>query len=414
MGKEKILKFPDGFLWGTATSAYQIEGGIVNDWSEWEKSEARIKKLKENGLNPDDFICGQACDSYNRYEEDIKLVKNLNCAVYRFSIEWARVEPEEGEFNNAALNHYRDIILELREKGIEPFLTLNHYTLPVWVSEIGGWENKKAINYFLQYVEKIIQELGNEVKFWLTFNEPQMSIGYGYVSGEFPPQVKNLFRANKVFKNLMLAHQKAYKLIHEKLGENAKVSIAHNLIYYTAYSNNLLNNLIVKLLSYINSMRFVKAAEPCQDFIALQYYHHNRMKFALGGKFIIAKVENKSKELTDMGWEIYPKGIYYLLKALKKYKKPIYITENGLSDEKDNKRVKFITDNLKYIHKAIQEGVDVRGYFYWSLFDNFEWAYGWQPKFGLYAVDRKTFKRTARPSAKVYAEICRTNKVIYS
>ncbi len=412
MNQKKILKFPDGFLWGTATSAYQIEGGIVNDWSEWEKSEVRSKKLEVRSLNPDDFVCGQACDSYNRYKEDIELVKNLNCNVYRFSIEWARIEPKQGEFNKAAIQYYKDLISELRKKGIKPFLTLNHYTLPVWISGIGGWENKKAINYFLQYVEKIIKELGNEVKFWLTFNEPQMSIGYGYVSGNFPPHVKNLFRANQVFKNLMLAHKKTYKLIHKKLGSNVNVSIANNLIYYTPYNNNLINKFIVKLLNYINGTRFINAAEPFQDFIALQYYHHNRMKFSLGGKFIIAKVENENKELTDMGWEIYPKGIYYLLKALKKYNKPIYITENGLSDKKDDKRVKFITDHLKYVHKAIQEGVDVRGYFYWSLLDNFEWAEGFWPKFGLYKVDRKTFKRTAMSSAKVYAEICKNNRIV--
>jgi len=417
MNKEKVLKFPDGFLWGTSTSAYQIEGGIINDWSEWEKSKLRIKSLelrskkKKQKFKLDDFICGRACDSYNRYEEDIELVKKLNCRAYRFSVEWARIEPKEGKFDKAAIRHYQGLISKLREREIEPFLTLNHYTIPVWVSSIGGWENKKTIDYYLRYVGEIVRGLGDQVKFWLTFNEPQILIGYGYVSGEFPPQVKNLLRANKVFKNLMVAHKKAYALIRQKLGKKAQISIAHNLIYYTPYSDSFLNKLIVKLLSYINSMRFVEAAEPCQDFIALQYYHHNRVKFSLGGKFIIAKVENENKELTDMGWEIYPKGIYYLLKELKKYNKPIYITENGLSDDKDIKRKQFIIDHLKYVYKAISEGVDVRGYFYWSLLDNFEWAWGYSPKFGLYKVDRRTFKRTPRPSAQVYAEICRRNSI---
>jgi len=412
MSKQKELKFPKDFLWGTSTSAYQVEGGIKNDWSEWEKSESRIKYLESSELNTKDFICGQACDSYNHWEEDVDLVEKLNCKAYRFSIEWARVEPDNGKFNKSAIKHYQDLIKKLKKKGIEPFLTLNHYTLPIWISDIGGLENKKTIDYFLRYVEKIINEIGNEIKFWITFNEPQMSIGYGYVSGNFPPHVKNLFRANRALKNLMLAHEKTYKLIHKRLGKKVKVSIANNLIYYTPYNNNPINKLIVKLLNYTNGMRFVNVANPFQDFIALQYYHHNRMKFSLGGKFIIAKVENENKELTDMGWEIYPAGIYYLLKALKKYNKPIYITENGLSDDKDIKRKKFILDHLKYVHKAISEGVDVRGYFHWSLLDNFEWAHGWAPKFGLYSVDRKTFKRTARPSAKVYSEICKRNRIV--
>ncbi|MFH1255532.1 MAG: glycoside hydrolase family 1 protein [bacterium] len=411
MRHDKILKFPAGFLWGVSTSAYQTEGGIECDWSRWEKSEKRIKKLKAENKNPDDYICGQACDSYNRVEEDINLVEQLNCQACRFTVEWARVEPENGKISMPAIKHYQNLIKRLKNKGMEPFLTLNHYTLPVWISGIGGWENKKTIEHYLKFAETIIEAVGQDVKYWLTFNEPQIQIGYGYISGQFPPNVKNLWRARKALKNLMQAHKQAYNLIHKKLGAGAQASITHNLIYYTPYKNNFLNNLIVKLLKYICNRRIIEMAAGCQDFIGLQYYHHDRIKLKLGGRFLIADSENENKELTDMGWEIFPQGIYYLLMELKKYGKPIFITENGIADANDSRREKFIIEHLRYIHKAMAEGADVRGYFHWSLLDNFEWAHGWGPKFGLYSVDRASFKREPRPSAAVYAEICKNNEV---
>ncbi len=409
MSDKEILKFPKGFLWGVSTSAYQIEGSVVNDWSEWEKSEARLSQLKEKGLNSDDFICGQACDSYNRYKEEIELIKKLKCQTYRFSIEWARVEPEEGKYDNQAIEHYQKQIQILRKNNIEPFITLWHWTNPLWIAKLGGWENKETIRHFLKYVEKVLDWLGTDVKYWLTLNEPETYVGLGYVAGIFPPQVISLFRANNVFKNLMEAHRQAYRLIKTKLKNQAQVGLTHYFIYQTPYKNNLLNRWLVKLLDYIRRQRFLKASEDYQDFIGFQYYHHDRIKFKLGGRFLIAEAKNENKEVTDMGWEIYPEGIYHLLKYVKKYNLPVYITENGIADEDDDQRGKFIINHLRYIHQAISEGVDVRGYFYWSLIDNFEWQHGYKPKFGLYAVDRKTFKRTARPSAKFYSEICQNN-----
>jgi len=411
MNKGKILKFPKDFLWGVSTSSYQIEGGNINDWSEWEKIEARLSQLKAKGLNPDDFICGQACDSYHRYEEDIELVKKLNCQAYRFSIEWARIQPRMGQYDDRVIEHYRNQIRKLRENGLEPFVTLWHWTNPLWIAKLGGWENKETIRHFLKYVEKVLEWLGSDVKYWLTLNEPETYVGLGYVAGIFPPQVISLFRANNVFKNLMEAHRQAYRLIKTKLKNQAQVGLTHYFIYQTPYKNNLLNRWLVKLLDYIRLQRFLKASEDYQDFIGFQYYHHDRIKFKLGGRFLIAEVSNENKAVTDMGWEIYPEGIYHLLKYVKKYNLPVYITENGIADEQDNKRAKFINDHLHYVHQAISEGVDVRGYFYWSLIDNFEWQHGYKPKFGLYAVDRKTFKRIARPSAKLYSEICQNNYI---
>ena len=403
----KILKFPENFLWGVSTSAYQIEGNNINDWSEWEKSEPRIKKLKLENKNLEDYVCGPACDSYNRYEEDLELIKNLNCKAYRLSIEWARVEPIKGEFNFAQINHYKQILQATKKRNLQVVLTLWHWTNPVWIAQAGGWANKKTIDYFIQYVETIVKELGQYVDFWITLNEPIVHVGFGYLYGKFPPCKKyDLLGAIIVYKNLVKAHKLTYNKIHQILSKS-QVSFTSLTNYFEPASQaNPLDRLAVAFAKYFYQENFFDQVAQYIDFVALDYYFHNRFSWLPPFKV------NLNKKINDMGWEIYPAGIYHVLKSLSKFKKPIYITENGIADIGDNQRTEFIIDHLKYVHQAISEGVDVRGYFYWSLLDNFEWADGWLPKFGLYAVDRKTFKRMARPSAKAYVEICKNNEII--
>ncbi len=417
------MKFPDGFFWGAATSSHQVDGNNHNDWTEWEKENAeRLAKEAKNYwqkwqqekfpemFEPENYISGRACDHYNRYKEDFDIAKSLSHNAHRFSIEWSRIEPEEGKFDEKEIEHYRQVIWALKKRGLEPFVTLWHWTLPYWVAEKGGWEKRKIIDYFLRYAEKIVDSLGNEIVFWQILNEPQSYAGLSYVTGFFPPQIKSLYRANKVFKNLMSAHRKTYKIIKQKLN-NVQVGASHYLVYHTPYKNNFLNLTIVRLLNYIRGTRFIKAMQGYQDFLGLQYYHHDRIKLSLGGRFIIAKIDNENKEISDMGWEIYPEGIYYVLKNLKKYKLPIYITENGIADAKDKKREKFIKEHLYWAHKAIKEGVDVRGYFYWSLLDNFEWDKGFWPRFGLVEMDYQTMERKIRPSALEYKKIIEKNAI---
>ncbi len=420
---QKNLKFPDGFFWGAATSSHQVDGNNHNDWTEWEKENAeRLAKEAKNYwqkwqqekfpemFEPENYISGRACDHYNRYKEDFDIAKSLSHNAHRFSIEWSRIEPEEGKFDEKEIEHYRQVIWALKKRGLEPFVMLWHWTLPYWVAEKGGWEKRKIIDYFLRYAEKIVDSLGNEIVFWQILNEPQSYAGLSYVTGFFPPQIKSLYRANKVFKNLMSAHRKTYKIIKQKLN-NVQVGASHYLVYHTPYKNNFLNLTIVRLLNYIRGTRFIKAMQGYQDFLGLQYYHHDRIKLSLGGRFIIAKIDNENKEISDMGWEIYPEGIYYVLKNLKKYKLPIYITENGIADAKDKKREKFIKEHLYWAHKAIKEGVDVRGYFYWSLLDNFEWDKGFWPRFGLVEMDYQTMERKIRPSALEYKKIIEKNAI---
>ncbi len=403
MPLKKTLKFPDGFLWGTGTSAHQVEGGNFNDWSEWEKSELRIKNLELKNLNPEDFISGRACDHYNLYEKDFDIAKSLGHNAHRFSIEWSRIEPEEGKFNEKEIEHYRNVIKALRIRGIEPFVTLWHWPVPLWLRDKGGCESKKFVNCFDRYTEKIVSSLKNDVKFWITLNEPEIFSGNSYLKGIWPPQKKNIFSYVRVIKNLIKAHKSSYKII-KKIDPNSRIGVAKNNIYFEAYKDRITNLVLKKFIDWWWNFYFLNQIKDEQDFIGLNHYFHSRINYGFNN--------NENKKISDMSWELYPEAIYYVLKDLKKYNKPIYITENGLADALDENRKWFIQESLKNIHKAIQEGVDVRGYLYWSLLDNFEWAHGYDPKFGLYSVDRKTFERKARPSAEVYADICKNNRIL--
>jgi len=374
----KKLEFPKGFFWGASTSAYQVEGGIQNDWSEWGSK----------------FDAGIACDHYNKFEEDFDLAKAMNNNAHRFSIEWARIEPEEGTFNQAEIEHYRNVILALKERNLEPFVTLYHWTLPIWFAEKGGWLNKDAPKYFERFVEKIVSEYKDLVKFWITLNEPNIYVAHSFLAGEWPPFCRSFIKTKKAYNQLVQSHRRAYAMIH-KISSFAQVGITTDNIDYHGILKLFLNN--------IWNHKFLKEIRKHQNFIGLNYYFSHSLL-----KLIFPKTV---KDKTDMGWEIYPKGIYHVLKDLKRYNKPIYITEDGLADKKDEKRTKFIIDHLKWVHKAIKEEIDVRGYFHWSLMDNFEWDKGFEPRFGLIEIDYKTLKRIPRPSSKIYAKICKANAI---
>ncbi|MEK7560283.1 MAG: glycoside hydrolase family 1 protein [Patescibacteria group bacterium] len=376
--------FPKGFYWGAATSAHQVEGKNNNDWTEWEKehanrlaNEASKKKFPEHilNLNPspldqNNYISGEACDHYNRFREDFDIAKSLGHNAHRFSIEWSRIEPTEGQWNQKEIQHYQDVINALRERGIEPFVTLWHWTLPTWVAKQGGWENKKTIDDFVRYTYKVTASLQG-VKYWITLNEPEVYTGKSYFTGTWPPQKKSLIKFFKVFCNLIEAHKEAYTTI-SKTG--AFSGISQNNFYFNLFLN--------KISDY-------------QNFIGINYY----------------KYWNLGRLKSDMNWPIYPKGIFHVLKDLKKYKKPIYITENGLADAKDEKRSDFIREHIKWIARAMKEGANVRGYLHWSLLDNFEWSDGFWPKFGLVEMNYNTMERKIRQSAYEYKKIIESNSI---
>jgi beta-glucosidase len=403
----KILNFPPGFLWGTSTSAYQIEGGNINDWSEWEKSEKRIKALAKKGKNKVDYICGRACDSYNRYEEDFDLAIKLNNNAIRFGLEWSRLQPSKDTWSVEAVEHYRQVLMAAKKRGFKTVVTLWHWTNPIWLAAEGGWTNKNVVNYFSEYVSLVVKEFGGLVDFWITLNEPMVPISFGYILGTHPPGKKfNFISALKAFNNLAKAHIAGYEIIH-KYFPNSLVSITSLTDYFEPLLKwEPLHIALVAVVKSFHHRRFLNKTKDYLDFIAVDYYFRQRLSWIPPFKF------NKNKKTNDMGWEIYPAGIYHVLKYLARFKLPIIIAENGLADADDSRRVNFIKDHLRYVHQAIAEGVDVRGYFHWSLLDNFEWAWGWEPKFGLYAVDCVTLLRTSRPSVAVYAEICKNNSLI--
>ncbi|MFH1175195.1 MAG: glycoside hydrolase family 1 protein [bacterium] len=441
--------FPENFFWGAATSSHQVEGDNFNDWSEWENSQERRRQLEKSGMikkyGLENFISGVACDHYNRYEEDFDIAEKLGHNAHRFSIEWSRVEPEEGKFNQEEIEHYKKAVKVLRERGMEPFITLWHFTLPIWLAEKGGWLCEKSPFYFARYAEKVVSQLGDDVKFWITINEPVVYSMMTYLSGQWPSQKKSVKKYLKALKNLAQAHIEAYKKIHGlrrggvffssplggatiplslpldkgEVGGGIQVGIAKNNTYFSRrFWWCPFEWGIAKFLKYFKNDWFLEQIKDYQDFIGLNYYREVMIDpFVIIPPFLKGDKGGFSSNfsplergvLNDMLWRICPEGIYHCLKDLKKYEKPIFITENGIPDSKDEKRAKFIEDHIFWAGKAIQEGIDLRGYFYWSLLDNFEWAHGFWPKFGLVEIDYNTLERKIRPSAWRYKEIIEKN-----
>ncbi len=425
MGNDKGLKFPDGFLWGAATSAHQIEGNNRNDWSEWEKKnaerlarEAKTKYAKwqqeefPEMFNSANYISAQAADHYNRYEEDFDIAKSLGHNSHRFSMEWSRIEPEEGKFDEKEIEHYRQVVNALRIRGMEPFVTLWHWPLPLWLSKQGGWESKSIINYFERYAKKIAEEIP-EVKFWITLNEPEVYASHSYLKGNWTPQKRNYFAYRRVIRNLVKAHKKAYSAI-KLIRPDSKIGIAKHNLYFEAYKNRFINKFLKRIADMWWNEWFLKKISGYQDVIGVNNYHHNRINYEFY-KNENPKAEQArygaGKKMSDMAWELYPESLAFVVRELAKYKLPIYVAEHGLADALDSRREWFLTESLKHLHQAIKEGAPVRGYTHWSLLDNFEWDKGFWPRFGLIEVDYKTMERRVRPSARTYAKICRSNQL---
>ncbi|MEK7195536.1 MAG: family 1 glycosylhydrolase [Patescibacteria group bacterium] len=407
---ERDSDFPEGFLWGASSSAHQAEGYNHNDWTEWEEKTAKTRANKAgetkwpryisdnypSPLNEDNYISGKSADHFHRFGEDFEIAASLGHNAHRFSIEWSRIEPEEGEFSDSAISHYRGVFRSLRERGLRPVVTLWHWTLPLWVAERGGWENGKTIGWFAAYAGKIFSEFKDENALWITINEPEVWAANSYLVGKWPPQKNNLFSYLRVLKNLARAHKECCDVMRS-VSRNFSVGIAKHNVYFEAAGKKVLNRILKRAADWWWNSDFLDRIEGYYDFIGLNYYFHNRIDYGFN--------KNENSWISDMGWEIYPDGLYHALLDLGKYRKPIYVTENGIADSRDAERGKFITEMTRSIGRAIRGGVDVRGYLYWSLTDNFEWVYGFWPRFGLVGIDYKNFERKIRPSALVYKKI---------
>ncbi len=394
-----VFTFPKDFLWGTATSAHQTEGNNKNsDWWKWEQTKDPNRPYP---LEPS----AKACDSYNRYEEDFNLCQDLNNNAVRISIEWARIQPTKNTFNKEELAHYKKVLKAAQERNLKTFVTLHHFTNPLWFVKKGGWLNPTAPKYFAKYAQVCAQELGDLIDVFLTINEPQVYVLEAYVRGMWPPNKKNLLLSLMAQINLLRAHTKAYKAI-KSVNSRYKVGLVKNIVWYEYLPSKLafIDKVAARILYFVGNGLFLKPIKNCLDLIGLNYYFTTQLKGL--------RVKNKNDIVSDLGWWVYPKGLEHILLELKKYKLPIYVTENGTADKADRIREEFLEEMLKSCARAIKQGVALQGYFYWSLIDNYEWHQGFWPKFGLVYIERdKNLRRIPRKSFHRYADICKDGKI---
>jgi beta-glucosidase len=426
---EKIV-FPKGFLWGAATSSHQVEGGnFNNDWWAFEQKPGKII---------DGTISGDACDHYNRYGEDFKMLKGLGHNAHRLSIEWSRVEPAKGYFSEAELSHYGRVIKELKKLKMTPVVTLHHFSNPLWMAEEGGWANPECVKRFVDFTRVVVSAFKKDVTFWMTINEPMVYAFLSYMTGEYAPGVKNPIKGFRVANHMFKAHVEAYHAI-KKIDPRAKVGFAKHMRVFDpfregnkwdmkvagnqhkAFNMDFLDALFTGRTSgniKVDPKEKSKVKGSC-DFIGLNYYARDHVKFSLFspaslfGKTMPPPPGQKTSHF-DEG-EYYPHGIYRLLSIISKYGVPLYVTENGVATkfketEKDDAyRREYMAAHIAEAGKAIADGLDVRGYLFWSSMDNFEWANGYSMRFGLVHVDFKTQKRTIKQSGKMFAEIAKKN-----
>lgn len=406
--------FPREFMWGASTASHQVEGGTVNQWSVWELAHAKElaqtahqrlswlpswDRVKSEAEKPENYVSGVGVEHYKRYKEDFQLLKKLNLNAFRFSIEWSRLEPEEGKWNEAEITHYKEYIAELRKNHIEPFLNLWHWTNPVWFEEKGGFEKRGNLKYFNRFVRKIAEELIDDVGYVITLNEPNNYASFGFLVGRWPPNKKSPFSFYRVYRNLTKAHNSSYKIL-KSAKPSLSIGCAPNLSNIQAKRpHNFFDEVSTKWMRYFWNWWFLRRIRRHQDFVGINYYFSD---YYTG----LGKRQNPKVPVNDAGFYMEPEGIYpLLLRVWTRFKKPIFITENGLADANDQYRRWWLEETIVAMERAISEGVDLRGYLHWSLLDNFEWDLGWWPKFGLVEVDREhRMKRTIRPSAKWFAD----------
>lgn len=446
---KKTGQFPDNFLWGTATAAYQIEGAYNEDGkgeSIWDRF-CRTPGKVQDGDRGD-----VACDHYHRYRDDIKLMKEISLSAYRFSIAWSRIFPQgKGQVKQDGLDFYERLIDELLDSGIEPFITLYHWDLPQALQRKGGWANRDTVGYFQDYVAKVSRKLADRVHFWITHNEPWVVSFLGHHLGIHAPGIKDLSTALKVSHHLLLSHGEAVGILRDNGDKKTQVGIALNLspVYPASeseedkkaakrcdgYLNRWFLDPIYKgsypedmLALYGNKAPEIGAQELERisakiDFLGVNYYTRTVVKADKKEAFLgLRQVKPSGAEFTEKKWEIYPLGIYQILKRIHNdYDEPlIYITENGAAfadkiDKKgevnDESRIKYLEGHFFQAHRAIEEGVKLSGYFVWSLLDNFEWADGYSKRFGLVYTDYPTQKRIIKASGWWYKKVIEKNEI---
>ena len=399
------MNFPSEFSWGVATASHQIEGNNTNNWSKFEND----RDIENSGL---------ACDHWNRWEEDHGLLVELGVTSYRFSIEWSRIQPEKDEWNEDAIQVYSKMVDSLLQKGIEPMITLHHFSHPVWFEKLGGFYERDNIDYFREYCESIFPYFADRVSKWCTINEPEVFSIMGYYMGMFPPGKRSVRKAIRVMKNVMIAHGEVYNCL-KSLKPDSHIGLAKNVTIFDPYRRwNLIHWITCYALNYIwngaiisglkRGRMFgssVKVAKGSLDFIGLNYYTHVLTTPFLPQTTEVDLPARNNQQITEFGYPMYAEGMARAIKILQRLQLPIEITENGVADKDDNLRPNHLKRHLWVLSKAIESGSEIRSYFHWSLMDNFEWAEGYSLRFGLHHVDYETQVRTLRTSGMDYRKI---------
>jgi beta-glucosidase len=420
------LTFPDGFLWGTATAAHQVEGDNTNsDW--WAFERMPDTPCKEPS--------GSAIEHYRRYARDIAMLAGLGFNTYRFSVEWARIEPAEGEYDQAQMTHYRRMVDLCRKSKLTPMVTLNHFTLPKWLADRGGWLSPTITRHFERFTQHVVQALGDRVEWYCTLNEPGIVAFGGYGGGlPFPPMLKGVENWKSATAHLVEAH-KASRAAIKQLLPSAKVGLTNSMQEWEANAGG------TPVMNYARGLMedaYLEAAAD-DEFIGIQTYTRARLdlpraagiaaRFGLSipaiEKMLVGRITAWQREsgsgiatapgvrTTQMGYEYRPQAVAATVRRAASLLpgKPIVVTEHGIATDDDTERIEFITAGLQSLHAAIEDGIPLKGYVYWSAFDNFEWSSGYAMKFGLIAVNRTTQERTIKPSGRFLGEISRANRL---
>ncbi len=415
--KNKI--FPEDFQWGVATSAFQLEGSPNADWTSWDPH------LIDHPL---------ITNHYALFREDLKLLKDLGVNSYRFSLEWSRIQPRPDTWDYEAIAHYQEIIDILRACNIEPMVTLHHFTHPRWFLEQSPWHRTPSRGKFLRYTEMMVSTL-KSVRYWITFNEPYVILIGGYLDGCTPPGLKDVPSSLVALQNIFTCHGKAYDIIHQYIPD-AHVSIAHNMSVFAPWKHwNPLDRLLKKSANYFYNYSIINAfqtgtfivkfpfSRPIEievpikdklDFFGVNYYTRIHLRFNPFKKMgvEIRYLDRDGHGLTNIGWEVHPRGLAKVLRYASRLNRPIIVTENGIATYDTEQKVKFMKQHVDVVEKCLKDGLDVRGYYYWTLIDNYEWLQGLDARFGLYRVDFKTLKRSPTSAATYYAYLIQSRSKI--
>lgn len=390
------LEFPPGFLWGAATSAHQVEGGNTNnDWWQWEQA----------GKVPP---AGSAADSWNRWREDLDLAVRMDLQVFRISVEWSRIEPRPGQYDESVLSHYADVLKEVRARGLQTMVVLWHFTNPSWLVPVNDWLWRETPDRFADFASVVANRLGSLVDHWVTLNEANTYVWRGFIVGNWPPGRHDAWiGAYLCYRGLAEGHRRARRAIKAVCGDSTPVGLTHVLAWpHPAKRGGRFSGPMIAWWNLCANDMFLDMVMPETEWLGVQYYHDSP------ARTVSIDNDDDTCPRTDMGWRITPHGLYeVVIRAWRRYGKPMMVTENGLADAADRQRGRFIIDHLAWLKRSMDEGADVRGYLHWSLIDNYEWAEGYGPRFGLAEVDYGSGERRLRPSGRLYGEIVRHNGV---